>query len=47
MRTSQMLKRAMGKLLICRVIAMISEGGAMWNRRDVGFGAGEMCKEKS
>ena len=47
MRTNQRLKRAMGKLLVGRVIAMISGRGAWWNRRDVGFGAGEVCKEKS
>ncbi len=47
MRTNQMLKRAMGKLLVGRVIAMIGGWGAKWNRRDVGFGEGEMCKEKS
>jgi hypothetical protein len=47
MRTSQMLKRAMRKLLVGRVITMISGRGARWNRRYVGFGAGEMCKEKS
>ena len=47
MRTSQRLKRAMGRLLVGRVIAMISGRRARWNRRDVGFGAGELCKEKS
>ena len=47
MRTNHMLKRAMRKLLVGRVTAMISGRGAEWNRRDVGFGAGELCKEKS
>jgi hypothetical protein len=42
-----MLKRAMRKLLVGRVIAMISGRGARWNQRDIGFGAGEVCKEKS
>ncbi len=47
MRTNQMLKRAMRKLLVGRVMTMISGRGARWNRRDVGFDAGELCKEKS
>ena len=42
-----MLKRAMGKLLVGQVMTMISRRGARWNRRYVGFGAGEQCKEKS
>ena len=47
MRTNQRLKRAMGKLLVGGVIAMISGRGAEWNRRDVGFGAGNCVRRKA
>jgi hypothetical protein len=47
MRTNQRLKRPWAKLLLERVIAMIGGWGVKWNRREVGFGEGEMCKEKA